>query len=466
MLRRHQHVVAELYRAADLCVIVGSWLLAYWIRVFTPPFNTAHRLPNFETYASLSPLLAVIWLSIFTFVGVYESGRLRGRLKEVLSLWRAHGLALLAFIAITYMYEDYKCSRLVMIYFAALGGVALATFRVVLRTFLRGLRRRGYNLRYLLVVGEGPPVEQLIERLAWYPELGLRVVGLVTHEASTVQECLGQSVIGHFGQIRQLVESTGADEVVIGLPPSQQAYLDEMLVQLSRETVAVRIALDVHEHVTLGCEIEEFEGVPIVRLNDAPMTGTGVLLKRVTDFVLSAIGLIVLAPLLAIIALAVKLTSQGPVLYAQERMGLDGRTFRMLKFRSMRVDAEADSGAVWAREDDDRRTVIGAFLRRTSLDELPQLWNVLCGDMSLVGPRPERPIFVNQFRQDIPQYMLRHKVKAGITGWAQVNGWRGNTSLNSRVECDLYYIQHWSLLFDLKILFMTVWKGFVNKNAY
>jgi Undecaprenyl-phosphate glucose phosphotransferase len=384
----------------------------------------------------------------------------------VLTLWRAHGLALLAFIALTYMYDDYKYSRLVMIYFAILGALALAAFRVVLRTSLRGLRRRGYNLRHVLVVGEGRSAEQLIERLSWYPELGLRVVGVVTHESSETGQCGGKPVVGHFGQVRELVESTHADEVVIGLPRSHQHHLDEILGQLRGETVGVRIALDVQEHVTIGCQVEEFEGLPIIRLNDAPMSGTGVLLKRVTDFVLSAGGLVVLSPLLALIALFVKATSQGPVLYSQERMGLDGRTFRMLKFRSMRVDAEVDSGAVWARKDDDRRTPIGAFLRRTSLDELPQLWNVLCGDMSLVGPRPERPVFVNEFRHHVPQYMLRHRVKAGITGWAQVNGWRGQTSLNSRVECDIYYIQHWSLFFDLKILLMTVWKGFINKNAY
>jgi exopolysaccharide biosynthesis polyprenyl glycosylphosphotransferase len=206
--------------------------------------------------------------------------------------------------------------------------------------------------------------------------------------------------------------------------------------------------------------------VPVVRLNDSPLIGWYAAGKRLIDIVVATTALVVLSPLLLLLAVIVKVTSPGPVLYAQERMGLDGRTFRMLKFRSMRVDAEAQSGAVWAQKEDNRRTVLGTLLRKTSLDELPQLWNVLLGEMSLVGPRPERPVFVHQFRKEIPHYMLRHKVKAGITGWAQVNGWRGNTSLRRRIECDLYYIQNWSYALDLKILTLTLWKGFVNKNAY
>ncbi|HEX3598435.1 MAG TPA: undecaprenyl-phosphate glucose phosphotransferase [Polyangiaceae bacterium] len=466
MLRRYQHVVVELFRAADVCVIVGAWLVAYWIRAWTPPFDTAHRLPSFRTYASLAPLVAVLWLTVLTFGGAYESSRMRTRRSEVLALLRGHGLALLAFIAITYMYDEYKYSRLVMIYFAAAGALGLAVFRVVLRTFLRSLRKRGHNLRYVLIVGESRQSEHLIQRLTSYPEIGLRVVGVLTDDASELEECQGAPVLGHYGDVRSVLEATHVDEVVISLSSTHESYLHEILSQIHCETVGVRIALDVQEHVTLGCGVEEFEGVPIVRLNDAPMTEMGAVGKRLTDMALSSIGILFLTPLLAFIALLVKVTSPGPILYAQERMGLDGRTFRMLKFRSMRTDAEVESGAVWCRQQDERRTPIGAFLRRTSLDELPQLWNVLVGDMSLVGPRPERPVFVNQFRRNMPHYMLRHKVKAGITGWAQVNGWRGNTSLDSRVECDLYYIQNWSFFFDLQILVMTIWKGFVNKNAY
>jgi Undecaprenyl-phosphate glucose phosphotransferase len=232
------------------------------------------------------------------------------------------------------------------------------------------------------------------------------------------------------------------------------------------ESIDLQVIPDYSRFIALGAAVESFGGVPLIVLNDSPLYGYRAWLKRLMDFSLAGVGLLILSPLLMLIALAVRLSSRGPVLYRQERMGLDGRTFGMLKFRSMKVDAEDRTGAVWAVKNDDRRTMIGTFLRSTSLDELPQLWNVLTGDMSLVGPRPERPVFVDKFRHEIPNYMLRHRVKTGITGWAQVNGWRGDTSLEKRIECDIYYIRNWSLWLDVKILFLTVFKGFVNPNAY
>jgi exopolysaccharide biosynthesis polyprenyl glycosylphosphotransferase len=230
--------------------------------------------------------------------------------------------------------------------------------------------------------------------------------------------------------------------------------------------VDIEVVPDLTEYIKVGCTVEDFDGIPVLHMNGSPLKGFWAFAKRFTDAALSGIGILILSPVLAGLALAVKLTSKGPIFYGQERMGLDGRHFRMWKFRSMRVDAESKTGAVWAVANDDRRTPIGAFLRSTSLDELPQLWNVFIGQLSLVGPRPERPVFVHKFKSEIPHYMLRHRVKAGITGWAQVNGWRGNTSLQGRIDCDLYYIRHWSYLLDIKILIMTVWRGFIHKNAY
>jgi Undecaprenyl-phosphate glucose phosphotransferase len=352
-------------------------------------------------------------------------------------------------------------------YFGGLAAAALISVRLALRSALRSMRKRGFNLRHIVVVGEGPAVENLIQRLESFPELGLRITGLVTLTGAETADSAGlKPVLGHFGQISEIIHETRADEVLIALPWSQQHEMGRLLDLLKDETLDIRLVPDVQAYVTLGCEVEDFDGVPVVRINDSPLIGWGAAAKRVTDIVLSAVALIVLSPLLLAIAALVRLGSSGPVLYRQERMGMDGRTFHMFKFRSMRVDAESQSGAVWARAGDDRRTLIGTILRQTSLDELPQLWNVLVGEMSLVGPRPERPVFVDQFRKQIPHYMLRHKVKAGITGWAQVNGWRGNTSLTRRIECDLYYIQNWSYALDLKILTLTLWKGFINKNAY
>jgi Undecaprenyl-phosphate glucose phosphotransferase len=467
MLKRYQSTIGDLLRILDASIVVAAWLIAYWQRFeLAPFFEVTKGFPPFRTYAALSPLVAVLWMATFTWMRVYGSHRLLGRLAELSIVLKAHGVALLLFIVITYLFEDYKYSRLVMVYFAITGAVGLSLFRLAVRSALRSLRARGYNIRTVLAVGEGPTLERLVTRLDRYPELGLRVAGVVTSEQSTAKLVCGKPVLGTFSQVTEVIAQTRVEEVLITLAPSEYRALDSILDSLKDETLDVRIVPDVHRYVTLGCEIEIFDGLPVVRLNDSPLVGSAAIFKRATDIVMSALALAVFSPLLLAVALLVKLTSRGPILYGQERMGLDGRTFRMLKFRSMKLDAEEGTGAIWARPEDDRRTPIGAFLRRTSLDELPQLWNVLVGDMSLVGPRPERPVFVTQFRGEIPHYMLRHKVKAGITGWAQVNGWRGNTSLSARIECDLFYIRNWSLGLDLKILTMTLWKGFVHKNAY
>lgn len=466
MLKRYHQIVGGVFRIVDACVIGGVWLLAYFLRFYFPIIEVTKGFPALSTYAALTPLVIGLWALVFSAMKVYQSQRMLRRTHEAHLLLKAHSVALLLFIALTYLFSEYKYSRAVMVYFGALGAFLLVFFRLMLRNGLRSVRKRGFNLRHMIALGEGRAVETLIQRIQKFPELGIRVIGVVVHESSTATQVLGRPVLGKFSDIAKIAQETKADQILIALPRNQYSDLDRVLEALKDETVDIQLIPDVHEYVTLGCEIEDFDGLPIVNLNDSPLNGWGGLAKRITDALVSAVALIFLSPVLLLLAIAVKLTSKGPIFYKQERMGLDGRTFQMLKFRSMRVDAEAQSGAVWAKAGDDRRTPIGALIRATSLDELPQFFNVLVGDMSLVGPRPERPVFVHQFRKEIPHYMLRHKVKAGITGWAQVNGWRGNTSLDRRIECDLYYIRNWSYLLDWKILFLTLWKGFINKNAY
>ncbi len=466
MLKRYHHIVGGVFRVVDACVIAAAWLAAYWLRFDLRVFEITKGLPEFSTYAALTPLVVILWMTVFSSMKVYQSRRMLRRTHEAHLILRSHSVAMLFFIALAYLFSEYRYSRLVMLSFGIMGGFFLVVFRLSLRNALRNIRRRGYNLRHVLAVGEGGSLETLIYRMDRFPELGLRVVGAVIHEQSTATDVQGKPVIGRFGDIAELVRQYKVDQVLIALPRRQAGELDRILSVLRDETVDLQLVPDVHEYVTLGCEVEDFDGLPIVNLNDSPLDGWGALAKRLTDMALSGVALAILSPVLALIALAVKLTSRGPVFYRQERMGLDGRTFDMYKFRSMRTDAESSTGAVWARKGDDRRTPIGTFLRATSLDELPQFWNVLKGEMALVGPRPERPVFVTRFRSEVPHYMLRHKVKSGITGWAQVNGWRGDTSLDRRIECDLYYIRNWSYFLDWKILFLTLWKGFVNKNAY
>jgi Undecaprenyl-phosphate glucose phosphotransferase len=464
MLKRYQHIVGGTFRFVDACVIVSAWLLAYGLRFYLPLVEVTKGFPSFQKYASLSPLILVLWMMVFSSMGVYKSRRMLRRTDEAQLLVKAHLVSMLIFIAVTYLFSEYRYSRGVMIYFGVGGGAMLVVFRLALRNTLRDMRRRGYNLRHVLAVGEGPAIETLIARLDKFPELGLRVKGVVVHEKSQARSVQGKPVLGYFEDVAELVRRSEVDQVLIALPRQQYGDLDRILAELKDATVDLQLVPDIHEYVTLGCEIEDFDGFPIVNLNDSPLHGWGALAKRWTDIVLSALALLLLAPFLMVIAILVRLSSPGPVLYRQERMGLDGNTFWMLKFRTMRYDPENKPG--WTVENDPRRTAIGTFLRSTSIDELPQLWNVFRGDMSLVGPRPEQPTFVEKFRKDIPHYMLRHKVKAGITGWAQVNGWRGNTSLANRIECDLYYIRNWSYLLDWKIMLMTVWRGFIHRNAY
>ena len=276
----------------------------------------------------------------------------------------------------------------------------------------------------------------------------------------------GLKFLGSLEQLPQIIQQQRIDQVFISLSLKEQHRLEELKDLLSEQWVDVRIVPDLGSFRTLHTDIESFAGMPLVTLVQSPMTGWNQVLKRLLDLAGAILALILFSPLMLLIAFLVKITSPGPILYRQQRMGLDGKTFFTLKFRSMRQDAEKQTGAVWATENDTRRTTLGVYLRRFNLDELPQLFNVLNGEMSLVGPRPERPVLIEEFKSKIPNYMLRHKVKAGITGWAQINGWRGNTSLEKRIEHDLYYIERWSVWLDLKILLLTVFKGFVDPNAY
>lgn len=466
MLKRYHQTVGILNRAVDACVIIAAWLGAYWLRFYLPLIEVTKGFPDFSQYAALTPLIVILWQAVFSSARLYQSQRMLRRTHEAFQVLKAHGFAMLLFIALTYLFAEYKYSRGVMIYFGAFGGLALLVLRLSVRNILRSMRRKGYNTRSALIIGEGQAVETLIWKLKRFPEIGILVKGVVAPAGTSLKEIQGVPILGVFSQIPEILKNQKPDQVLISLPRKHAADLDQILKLLKDETGDIQLVPDIHDYVTLGCAVEDFDGLPIVRLNDSPLDGLGSWVKRMTDFLFVLTGLILISPVLLIVAVLVKLTSKGPIFYAQERCGLDGQSFRMWKFRSMRVDAETETGAVWAKKDDDRRTPIGAFLRATSLDELPQLWNVLKGDMSLVGPRPERPVFVQQFRGEIPHYMLRHKVKAGITGWAQVNGWRGDTSLEQRIECDLYYIRNWSYSLDLKILWLTIWKGFVNKNAY
>jgi Undecaprenyl-phosphate glucose phosphotransferase len=374
-------------------------------------------------------------------------------------------LATVILVAVSYFIRE-RYSRGTILLFAGLAFIGVSVVRLVFRAAFNELRRRGFNLKTILVVGAGSLGQRVIDTIHLHRELGFTVTGLLTRREEKLGTTInGVPVLGLYTDLERVLDQQPADQVVIALPLEEQGVLKTLMEQLAQRTVDVKVVPDLFNYVTLRGGLEEFGGLPIISLQGAPLEGWNRIAKRLFDVLFAGVALTLLSPVMALLALAVKLTSRGPVFFAQERMGMDGHLFKMVKFRTMRVDAEAE-GAKFATAGDPRRTPIGRFLRAASLDELPQFWNVLVGDMSLVGPRPERPVFIEEFKKQIPRYHLRHMVKSGLTGWAQVNGLRGDTSIKERIDYDLYYIENWSLLFDLKIVMRTALGGFLSRNAY
>jgi Undecaprenyl-phosphate glucose phosphotransferase len=467
MLKEKRQLFEAVFMAVDLVVVSIAWVLAYWLRFETGWVAVDKGVPDFMHYLSMTLFIWLIWAFVFKRMGLYKPMRGVSRTYELWTLVNANALAVLLFIAVTYLFREKSVpfSRLVFVYFGVICVVFTALQRSAVRSVLREIRRRGYNLRYLLLVGEGAVAEDIADRIRSQRELGIQLVGCVGKETNGRKGAGGLPVLGTYENVAQIASSRDIDQVIVALCLEDTHLLPEIMSQLSDSLVDVKVVPDLYRFVNLGGYIEEFEGLPVINLQESKLAGFGLYAKRAVDFLLAILLILIFSPLMFLIALAVKLTSRGPVFYVQERVSYDGSPFNIYKFRTMTQDAER-SGAGWTKQGDARVTPLGRFLRSTSLDELPQLFNVLTGDMSIVGPRPERPVFIKEFRTQIPRYMLRHKVPAGMTGWAQVHGWRGDTSIDKRIEYDLYYIENWSLLLDFKILLMTLFRGFTNRNAY
>jgi Undecaprenyl-phosphate glucose phosphotransferase len=464
MLKAHSRLFEHLTLATDVLLIALCWITAYGLRFYVvgPPLVTP-EVPPFREYVLQLVPIVVVWGVAFRWFDLYRPRRLGSYVSEWVDIAKASTLGVLVLIAIMqFVFKNIEYSRVVIVYFWALSIVAASLWRATFREGLRFARRHGVNVRRAVVVGGGGAAAEVLAALRRRPDVGVQVLGVVGDKPDEG----GAAWLGRIEELRAILDREPVDLILIALPHGDSGRLGAVLSEIGDDPVAIHLVPDVYGLVSMRGGIEDFEGVPILHLRESPLFGWNGVLKRGLDVVVGSLALVALAPIGLLVAAAVKLSSPGPVLLRQERMGLDGRAFSMLKFRTMRVDAEAETGPVWAVPDDDRRTPVGAVLRRFSLDELPQLVNVLRGEMSLVGPRPERPVFVETFRHRIPGYMLRHKVKAGMTGWAQINGWRGNTSLEKRIEYDLYYIEQWSIGFDLTILMKTIWRGIFSKQAY
>jgi Undecaprenyl-phosphate glucose phosphotransferase len=465
MFARSRQLFATGMFAVDAVLIALAWLGAYWLRFHALGLPTPLGVPPLSLYLWSGAVLTPTALLVLRTFRLYRSARTSRLGVELLAIVQAM-VVVAAMAGVGSFYAKGELSRTAIAMFLVLATLLLGGTRVVARLVLRELRRRGRNLRHILIVGTGEPARMLLKKIRRHADFGLNVHGLVAADAADVGRTLYDvPVRGRIGDLPRLLAEIQPEIVYVALERREWEAEAEALALLGDSTVAVRLVPDLTQAFRLNPSVEDFDGMPVVLVTESPDQGWNGVVKRAFDIACSAFGLLLLSPLMAVLAILVKLDSPGPVFYAQERVGLNGRRFRMFKFRSMRVDSER-GGPGWTVKDDPRRTRIGSTLRRLSLDELPQLWNVLMGDMSLVGPRPEQPQFVQEFRGSIPRYMLRHHVKAGMTGWAQVNGLRGDTPLEDRIRYDLYYLQNWSLWFDVRILFLTVARVFKDASAY
>jgi Undecaprenyl-phosphate glucose phosphotransferase len=481
MVKFQTRALAAVYVLTDVLSTNAAWILAYFLRFQAEAIQkylpVTKGVPPFNRYLLLVPVITLLWPAVMYFHGLYQVRRGRSRIDEFFAIFfsvvvaSALTLGATLYVRVYYRYQPevaplWEYSRSVFALFFVLDVLALIAGRSLLRAWLERMWAAGYNVRRVLVAGAGELGQTVAETLAAHRELGFRLVGYLD-DAPGLKDRGGVPVLGTLDQATEVAGAHRVDQIYVALPLEEHAKLLKLIKSVRNECVDIKVVPDLVQYATIKAALDDLDGIPIISLNEVPLRGWSSMVKRVMDAVVGTAALLLLSPLFFVIALLIKWRGgRGPVLLRQERMTLDGKTFQIYKFRTMVEEAERDTGPVWASADDPRRTPVGIWLRRRNLDELPQLLNVVLGDMSLVGPRPERPPFVQQFKERIPQYMLRHRVKSGITGWAQVNGWRGNTSIEKRIEHDLYYIENWSLLLDVKILVLTLFRGFGQKHAY
>ncbi len=478
MVKRYNRLLVAFYVITDSLLAMWAFILAYGIRFESGLIPVTKGYPPIDQYINVLPFVALLTPAAFQLQGLYRLRRGRSRVDDFFGVLIASILAVVLGVACTLYFRTYyvadeakgqgayEVSQLVWGMFLALNVMLAYASREGVRALLERRWRAGIGLKRILVAGAGDLGRLVADRMLQHRELGYQVIGFIDDRAGGDHiGYRGLPLLGTLSEVVDIVNRERIDHLYVALPVEEHSKLVELVEITSRECIDVKVVPDLLQFIALRARLEDLDGLPIINVNDVPLQGFNAWVKRGIDVILSAAAIVVLAIPSAIIALIVKWTSPGPVFYRQERMGLDGKAFAVYKFRSMYQDAEDGTGPVWARSDDPRCTPIGRVLRRFDLDELPQFWNVFMGEMSIVGPRPERPFFVAQFKHRIPQYMLRHKVKAGITGWAQVNGWRGNTSLEKRIEYDLYYIENWSVTLDIKIMWLTVVRGLFNRSV-
>ena len=470
MIKDHQQEFNQFQVILDAIVIIISYGLAWLLMIngFVPTRGDPLRS---EFYLMALLIVIPVYLLLYAVFQLYTPKRVQGRRLEFANICKANAIGLLMFTLVLYLISKnpfwYNFSRPMVLYFFVINIVLETVERNLIRMVLRSMRARGYNLKHILLVGYSRAAEGYIDRVKQNPEWGYHIAGILDDQKALGEEYKGIRVLGKIQDLQSILDMNVLDEIAITLSIDQFSNLGAIVAVCEKSGVHTKFIPDYNNIIPTRPYMEDLLGLPVIHIRHVPLTnGLNKFMKRTVDIFGAIVAIILFSPVMLVTAILVKVTSPGPVIFCQERVGLHNRPFKMYKFRSMEVQAPSDEKSKWTTPHDPRVTPVGRFIRKTSIDELPQFFNVLKGDMSLVGPRPERPFFVEKFKEEIPRYMVKHQVRPGLTGWAQVNGYRGDTSITKRIECDLYYIENWTLGLDFKILFLTIFKGFINKNAY
>lgn len=463
MIRENQKVLNRVQIILDSLIVVAALLFAYIIRFWY--YDGPHL--EFSSYIPTLMILVPMNFIIYNVFRLYEPKRRQSLTIEISKVIQANLLSMAMLLSLLYIIKEMHYSRQVLMLFVIITFFLSMLERIILRIILRSLREKGFNKKYVLVIGSGRLGKMLAIKLQENKYLGYEIVGFIDDSISIGKTVKGIKVIGSISDLENTIAHYKVDEIFITISMKEYDKFGFIINVCEKSGVRTQIVPDYARYIPARPFIDDLDGIPLINIRHVPLDNfIKAYLKRTVDLVLSILGLAISIPLFVVIAIAIKIDSPGPVFFSQERVGLKKVSFKMYKFRTMKVQTKTSSNNLWTTKDDSRKTRLGKFLRRTSIDELPQLLNVIIGDMSLVGPRPERPFYVKQFKEKVPKYMIKHHVRPGITGWAQINGWRGDTSIRKRIEHDIYYIENWTFMFDLKILLLTVFENFVNKNAY
>ncbi|MBR0172731.1 MAG: undecaprenyl-phosphate glucose phosphotransferase [Lachnospiraceae bacterium] len=472
MIRDNQRYLNMIQIVLDGCLVALSYMLAWWIR-FRSMYFDYNPVPEegvlpMETYFSAIYYLVPAYLVLYFMFSLYYVPRRMALFRyELLSIINANIVGLIGFFVVLYIVKQTHFSRAMIFFFFFTNTMLSIILRWSLRCFLRAVRKRGYNLKHVLMVGYSRSAENYIARIDENPQWGYVIAGVLDDQIPVGTKYRGVRVIAPIDELQNLLDHNAYDEIIISLSLDHYDRLEELVARCEKTGVHTKFVPDYTSLFPSSPYTEDVLGLPVIHIRYVPLSaGLPAFLKRVTDIIGALVAIILFSPAMIISAIAIKLSSRGPVIFKQERIGLHGEPFMMYKFRTMRQQDEGEERKAWTTRNDPRVTPIGRFLRTTSLDETPQFFNVLAGKMSLVGPRPERPHFVEKFREQIPRYMIKHQVRPGITGWAQINGYRGDTSIRKRIEYDIFYIENWTPGFDARILFSTIFHAFRQKNAY